>query len=223
MVSVKGSPLSPSSDGWIAASNLTQVHTNQLLKRIAAETRSAVWPSKALAKYLIADFDILSYFFSSDLKPNQLPSEAHDRTDDLLLVTPGALTLYRMTTKGLRVAPGGVHIESQRLEKSVVPLSHLANVHMEWESKRPFTGDAPDHDSQLHLRIKLDIELPPLGKEIRLPYRDESDRDPATVRHQIETFAEALLLEVHDELQPIVPIELDPDLDNSPRAGQEEG
>jgi hypothetical protein len=186
------------------------VHTHQLLKRIASETPSAVWASKALAKYLIADFDILSYFFSSNVRPDQLTSDAHDRTDDLLLVTPGALTFYRLTTQGLQVGGDGTHIESQHLEKSVVPLTHLANVHMEWESKQPFSGEAPDHDPDLHLTIKLDIEIPPLGREIRLPYRDdEAQRDLASVRHQIETFSEALLLEVHDELQPVVPLDLE--------------
>jgi hypothetical protein len=186
------------------------VHTHQLLKRIASESPSAVWASRALAKYLIADFDILSYFFSSDIRPDQLTSDAHDRTDDLLLVTPGALTFYRLTTKGLQAGSDGTRIESQHLEKSVVPLTHLANVHMDWESMRPFSGDAPDHDPELHLTIKLDIEIPPLGREIRLPYRDdEAQRDAISVRHQIETFAEALLLEVHDELQPVVPLDLD--------------
>ncbi|MEA2506035.1 MAG: hypothetical protein QOH48_653 [Actinomycetota bacterium] len=186
------------------------MHTHQLLKRIASETPSAVWASKALAKYLIADFDILSYFFSSDVRPDQLTSDAHDRIDDLLLVTPGALTFYRLTTRGLQAGSDGTWIESQHLEKSVVPLTHLANMHMDWESKRPFAGDAPDHDPELHLTIKLDIEIPPLGREIRLPYRDdEAQRDAVSIRHQIETFAEALLLEVHDELQPVVPLDLD--------------
>jgi hypothetical protein len=47
-------------------------------------------------------------------------------------------------------------------------------------------------------------------REIRLPYRDdEAQRDLASVRHQIETFSEALLLEVHDELQPVVPLDLE--------------
>jgi hypothetical protein len=184
------------------------VHTNQLLKRLAAETPSAEWASKALAKYLIADFDILSYFFSSDVRDDQDPSDPHDRTDDLLLVTPGALTLYRLTTKGLQAGGQDTRIESQRLEKAVVPLSHLANVHMVWESSRPFVGDAPDHDPTLHLMIHLDIELPPLGRKITLPLRDEeAEKDADSVRHQIETFAEALLLEVHDELQPVIPLE----------------
>jgi hypothetical protein len=184
------------------------VHTNQLLKRLAAETPSAVWACKAFARYLIADFDILSYFFSSDVRPDQLLSDSHDRTDDILLVTPGALTFYRLTTKGLHEENGGTEIESQRLEKAVVPLTHLANVHMVWESRRPFTGDTPDHDPELHLTIKLDIEIPPMGKEITLPYRDdEAQRDAASVRHQIETFSEALLLEVHDELQPVIPLD----------------
>jgi hypothetical protein len=184
------------------------VHTHQLLKRLAAETQSAVWASKALSKYLITDFDIISYFFSSDVTSDQDPFEAHDRTDDLLLVTPGTLTFYRLSTKGLQVAAEGSHVEFQRLEKSVVPLSHLANVHMEWESQRPFAGDAPDHDPGLHLKIQLDIEMPPLGREITLPYReDEAKIEPESVRHQIETFAEALLLEMHDELQPVVPFE----------------
>jgi hypothetical protein len=184
------------------------VHTHQLLKRLAAETPSAVWASKALAKYLIADFDIISYFFSSDVSPDQDPGKGHDRTDDVLLVTPGALTLYRLTTTGLRAGTDGTHIESQRLEKSVVPLTHLANVHMIWESDHPFTGDAPDHDPRIHLTIQLDIELPPLGRELRLPYRHEEAALRAdSVRHQIETFAEALLLEVHDELQPVIPFE----------------
>ena len=190
------------------------MHTNQLLKRLASETPSAVWASKALQKYLIADFDILSYFFSSDIAAGQSPTEAHDRMDDLFLVTPGSLTFYRMTTKGLREEGDGTHIDSQRLEKSVVPLSHLANVHMVWDSTRPFTGDAPDHDPELHLTIQLDIEMPPIGKEITLPYRTEgSDADPEAVRHQIETFAEALLLEVHDELHPIVTLDVEPGSD----------
>jgi hypothetical protein len=184
------------------------VHTHQLLKRLAAETPSAVWASKALGKYLITDFDIISYFFSSDVRSDQDPADRHDRTDDLLLVTPGTLTFYRLSTQGLRVGPDGSHIESQRLEKSVVPLTHLANVHMVWESHRPFSGEAPDHDPKLHLKILLDIEIPPMGRELTLPYRDDEARVEAeSVRHQIETFAEALLLEVHDELQPVVPFE----------------
>jgi hypothetical protein len=192
------------------ASNLLEVHTNQLLKRVASETPSAVWASKAFASYLIADFDILSYFFSSDVRPDQLPSDPHDRTDDLLLVTPGALTFYRLTTKGLREEEGNAQIESQRLEKAVVPLTHLANIHMVWESSRPFAGHAPDHEPELHLTIKLDIEMPPLGREITLPYRDdEAQRNAASVRHQVETFSEALLLEVHDELQPVVPLDVE--------------
>jgi hypothetical protein len=187
------------------------VHTNQLLKRLAVESPNAVWASRALSKYLIADFDILSYFFSSDVREDQDPADAHDRTDDLLLVTPGALTFYRLTTEGLRAGEQSTQIESQRLEKSVVPLSHLANVHMVWESTRSFSGDAPDHDPTLHLTIELDIEIPPLGREITLPFRDEeAEKDPESVRHQIETFAEALLLEVHDELQPVVPLESEP-------------
>ncbi|MEA2510243.1 MAG: hypothetical protein QOG21_2325 [Actinomycetota bacterium] len=184
------------------------MHTHQLLKRLAAETPSAVWASKALAKYLITDFDIISYFFSSDVRADQDPADRHDRTDDLLLVTPGTLTFYRLSTTGLQAEPEGSHIESQRLEKSVVPLTHLANVHMVWESQRPFTGDAPDHDPKLHLKVQLDIEIPPLGRELTLPYRnDEAETESESVRHQIETFAEALLLEVHDELQPVVPFE----------------
>jgi hypothetical protein len=184
------------------------VHTHQLLKRLAAETPSAVWASKALSKYLITDFDIISYFFSSDVRSDQDASDPHDRTDDLLLVTPGTLTFYRLSTKGLRVEADGSHIEFQRLEKSVVPLSHLANVHMVWESHRPFEGEAPDHDPELHLKIELDIEIPPLGRELTLPYRDDEAKiEPESVRHQIETFAEALLLEMHDELQPVVPFE----------------
>jgi hypothetical protein len=184
------------------------MHTNQLLKRLASETPSAVWAGKALSKYLIADFDILSYFFSSDVKADQSSTEPHDRTDDLFLVTPGSLTFYRMTTKGLREQGDTVQIDSQRLEKSVVPLSHLANVHMAWESARPFTGHAPDHDPELRLTIQLDIDMPPVGKEIKLPYRnEEGDANRDSVRHQIETFAEALLMEVHDEFSPIVPLE----------------
>lgn len=184
------------------------MHTHQLLKRLAAETPNAVWATKAFAKYLITDFDIISYFFSSDVPPDQDPGQSHNRTDDLLLVTPGALTLYRLTTVGLRAGGDGTQIDSQRLEKSVVPLTHLANVHMMWESDRSFSGDAPDHDPKIHLTIRLDIELPPLGRELRLPYRDdEAALQPDSVRHQIETFAEALLLEVHDELQPVVPFE----------------
>jgi hypothetical protein len=185
-----------------------KVHTHQLLKRLAAETPSAVWASTALSKYLITDFDIISYLFSSDVRADQDPSDAHDRTDDLLLVTPGTLTFYRLSTKGLRVAAAGSHIEFQRLEKSVVPLSHLANVYMVWESHAPFAGDAPDHDPELHLKIQLDIEMPPLGRELTLPYRDDEAKiEPESVRHQIETFAEALFLEMHDELQPVVPFE----------------
>jgi hypothetical protein len=195
----------------IPTSTLRGVHTNQLLKRLAVESPNAVWASKALTKYLIADFDILSYFFSSDVREDQDPADAHDRTDDLLLVTPGALTFYRLSTKGLQAGEESTQIESQRLEKAVVPLSHLANVHMVWESTRPFSGDAPDHDPTLHLTIELDIEIPPLGREITLPFRDEeAQKDPDSVRHQIETFAEALLLEVHDELQPVVPVESEP-------------
>jgi hypothetical protein len=184
------------------------VHTHQLLKRLAAETPSAVWASKALSKYLITDFDIISYFFSSDVRSDQNPSDPHDRTDDLLLVTPGTLTFYRLSTTGLRIEAQGSHVEFQRLEKSVVPLSHLANVHMVWESHRPFAGDAPDHDPELHLKIQLDIEIPPLGRELTLPYRDDEAKiEPESVRHQIETFAEALLLEMHDKLQPVMQFE----------------
>jgi hypothetical protein len=184
------------------------VHTHQLLKRLAGETASAEWAAKVLDKYLVADFDILSYLFSSDVRDDQDPSDPHDRTDDLLLVTPGALTLYRLTTKGLRAGSEGTEIESQRLEKAVVPLSHLASVHMVWESSRPFRGDAPDHDPVLHLMIQLDIEIPPLGRQLTLPLREREDaKDADSVRHQVETFAEALLLEMHDELQPVVQLE----------------
>jgi hypothetical protein len=183
------------------------VHTNQLLKRLAAESPSAIWASKALSKYLIADFDILSYLFSSDVPHDQDPAQRHDRTDDLLLLTPGALTFYRLATKGLQVSDEASQVQSQRLEKSVVPVSHVANVHMVWESTQPFHGEAPDHDPTLHLTIQLDNDIPPLGREIALPLRpDEAEREES-VRHQIETFAEALMLEVHDELQPVVPLE----------------
>jgi hypothetical protein len=200
------------------------VHTNQLLKRLASETPSAVWAGKALAKYLVADFDIISYFFSSDVRADQSFTEPHDRTDDLFLVTPGSLTFYRMTTKGLREQNGSVQVDSQRLEKSVVPLSHLANVHMAWESIRPFNGHAPDHDPELQLTIHLDIDMPPLGKEITLPYRkEEAKADPESVHHQIETFAEALLLEVHDDLQPIVALEDRTTDESSMEAARQEG
>jgi hypothetical protein len=175
---------------------------------LAGETPSAEWASKVLGKYLVADFDILSYIFSSDVRDDQDPADPHDRTDDLLLVTPGALTLYRLTTKGLRTGGEGTQIESQRLEKAVVPLTHLASVHMVWESSRPFGGDAPDHDPTLHLTIQLDIDIPPLGRQLTLPMRERAeDKDADAVRHQLETFAEALLLEVHDELQPVVDLE----------------
>jgi hypothetical protein len=79
---------------------------------------------------------------------------------------------------------------------------------MVWESSRPFRGDAPDHDPVLHLTIQLDIEIPPLGRQLTLPLREREDAtDAESVRHQVETFAEALLLEVHDELQPVVQLE----------------
>jgi hypothetical protein len=194
------------------------VNTNQLLKRLAAETPSAGWAAKAFAKYLITDFDILSYFFSSDVDPEQNAADSHDRVDDLLLLTPGALTFYRMITKGLRAPAGETQIESQRLEKSVLPLTHLANVHMVWESRQAFAGDAPDHDPRLHLSVTLDIEMPPLGREITLPYRDdEADRDADSVRHQVETFGEALLLELNDELAPVITVDqelLSPEIEN---------
>lgn len=193
------------------------VHTNQVLKRLAAESPNAVWASRALAKYLIADFDILGYVFSSDLAEGQDPADEHDRTDDLLLVTPGTLTFYRMVTKGLRMDSQVAQIESQRLEKSVVPLSHVANVQMVWESTQPFAGDAPDHDPKLHLTIQLDADIPPLGREVTLPLRPEEVDGDGWVRHQIEIFAEALLLEIHDELQPVIPLEAVPE-DLDPRA-----
>ncbi len=190
--------------------NLSSVNTNQLLKRLALETTSAAWATKAFSKYLIADFDILSYFFSSDIDPDHDPADHHDRVDDLLLLTPGALTFYRLITKGLRAGANNSQIDSQRLEKSVVPLTHLANVHMVWQSERGFSGNAPDHDPQLHLTIRLDHELPPVGTEITLPYRDdEAAREREAIRHQVETFGEALLLEVHDELQPAAAVDAD--------------
>ena len=173
------------------------MNISQLLKSLTAMWPEAEWCTNAFRKYLLAESDIVAYFYSTDADTS-VASENQDRNDDLFLLSAGLLTIYRLTTLGLDRRDGQTTIQWQTLQKSVIPMEQVAGVHMSWESTQPFKGDVPSEEERIvRATIALDTELPTLGTELTLPYRDrELRRDPVLMSHEVETFAEALVLQM---------------------------
>lgn len=173
------------------------MNISQLLKSLTSMWPEAEWCTNAFRKYLLTESDILAYFYSTDADSGQ-PTDKQDRHDDLFLLSPDFLTMYRLTTLGLERRDGETSIQWQTLQKSVIPIEQIAGIHMSWESTQPFTGDVPSEDDRIvRVSIALDTELPTLGTEVTLPYRDrELRRDPVLMSHEVETFAEALVLQL---------------------------
>ena len=176
------------------------MNIGHLLRQLPAWWKAAEWPAQAFRKYFLTDSDLLAYYFSSDFDPDSDPHEKHDRQDDLLIVTRNFITFYRLDTMGFRQTENGSEGESQTLDKSLIPLEEIRDIHMTWSSIGPFSGHAPrDSDRAVTLTVHLKTELVPFGDVLTLPYRDtDAERDRELTWHQIETFAEALHLALED-------------------------
>lgn len=185
------------------------MNISQVLKSVESMWSAGHWAVPALRKYVITELDVAAYFFSSDAGPEG----TSDREDDLFILTPEFLTLYRLTTRGISQD----RIEHQRLEKATLPIEQISGVYLSWESMRPFGGEAPPLDQRsVRAQFVLDVELPPFGDRFELPYRsDEAEREQDLVSHQVETFAEAVLLQMREARHPF-PLESEEHLEPAP-------
>jgi hypothetical protein len=176
------------------------MNISHLLRQLPAWWGHAEWPAAAFRKYFLTDSDLLAYYFSSDFDPDRDVSEKHDRLDDLFVITAKFLTVYRLNTTGLRRTADVTEVESQSLEKVLVPLTEITSVKMSWASIGAFQGDAPPEDERsVGLVVRFRDEIAPLGETLQIPFRDSDlERDRELAWHQAETFSEALLLALEE-------------------------
>ncbi len=176
------------------------MNVSQLLKSVGTRFSTGEWPATAWRKHLLAETNVVAYYFSSDADPDADAAQPHDREDDLFILGEETLTFYRLTTTGLVRSGDSTRVAGQRLEKFEVPVDQIGTVHLAWESVGAFEGDAPPLESRcVEVKISFDTELPIFGEVLTLPYRPaETERDGEAVWHEAETFAEAVLLQMEE-------------------------